>query len=136
MFRMNKESEEILEGGSLNKRQLAAQKRQKVYKYILEHSDVNECKQLAEAAGYDMSSPYSDEYQSGSQFISSLIRNGYIDKEVGRDGEIYFYIGGKETVEAETPVKTSPAVEEAKNILEDAIDKLLANTIIYLYIPR
>lgn len=111
MFRMNKETKEKLEGGTLNKRQMAYAKRQLVYQCIL-NSNPRTNKELAEAAGYDMSDWYSDDYAKGAAFISNLIRDGYIEKTLGKDGEIYFYIGSKESVEADAPVTTTPIESE------------------------
>ncbi len=106
MFRMNKSSQEILDEGNLNKYQLAAHKRQLVYKAILDNPYIMENKQLAEAAGYDMSDWTADSYTKGSAFIQNMLRQGYIEKHLGKDGQEYFYITSKEKVDAESPTKT------------------------------
>lgn len=100
MFKLTTKSKEILEGGSLNKRQLAHIKRQKVYKYIIEHPDVGTNAELATAAGYNMGVIGSSEYQSGSSFISKMIRDGYIQKETVH-GITCFYISNKEPIESD-----------------------------------
>lgn len=105
MFKMNKSSIEILKEGNLNKYQAAAHKRQLVYKAILEDSSITENKQLAEAAGYNMSNWMADEYTKGSAFIQNMLRQGYIEKHRGKDGQDYFYITNKEEVISDSAPK-------------------------------
>lgn len=105
MFKMNKSSIEILKEGNLNKYQAAAHKRQLVYKAILEDPSITENKQLAEAAGYNMSNWMADEYTKGSAFIQNMLRQGYIEKHRGKDGQDYFYITNKEEVISDSAPK-------------------------------
>lgn len=125
MFRMNKQTKDLLEGRSLNKRELAAAKRQLVYKYILEHPDVGSNVELATAAGYNMNVVMSNEYLAGMSFISNMIRKGYIEKE-NTHGMTCFYIGSREEVTCVESIhkhSTAEAVEEAKKILEEEMDE-------------
>lgn len=104
MFRMTTKTKEILEGGGLSKRQLAAKKRQLVYEYILKHPDAGSNVELAKAAGYNMDLIASPEYQNGSHFIWKMIKDGYIQKETSH-GMTCFYLGDKEPVDIQSPAK-------------------------------
>lgn len=104
MFKMTTKTKEILEGGGLSKRQLAAKKRQLVYEYILKHPDVGSNVELAKAAGYNMDLIASPEYQNGSHFIWKMIKDGYIQKETSH-GMTCFYLGDKESVDIQSPAK-------------------------------
>lgn len=118
MFRMDNKTKEILSGsGWKSKREEFADKRQKVYHAIEENNNIKQNKDLAEAAGFDMSDCLSDEYHDGAQFISRMLRAGYIEKQLGKDGEIYFYITNKEPVlygEGKSQIKTVHIDEEIK----------------------
>lgn len=95
MFRMNDEDEKLLN----REHQTASARRQKIYKYIKEHPTASSNVELATAAGYDMNTVGSSEYLAGSNFVSNLIRKGYIDKCVDSDGA-RFYLTKKETAKA------------------------------------
>lgn len=104
MFKMTTKTKEILEGGGLSKRQLAAKKRQLVYEYILKHPDAGSNVELAKAAGYNMDLIASPEYQNGNHFIWKMIKDGYIQKETTH-GMTCFYLGDKEPVDIQSPTK-------------------------------
>lgn len=104
MFKMTTKTKEILEGGGLSKKQLAAKKRQLVYEYILKHPDAGSNVELAKAAGYNMDLIASPEYQNGSHFIWKMIKDGYIQKETSH-GMTCFYLGDKEPVDIQSPAK-------------------------------
>lgn len=115
MFKTTKATEKILEGGSLNKRELAAMKRQKVYDRIL-NGTVNSGKDLAEAAGYDMHDVFSSNYKRGSAFVHSLLKHGYIEKMRGRDGLDVFFIGSKEEVQSAPKASTVMPPKHVENL--------------------
>lgn len=128
MFRMDNKTKEILSLSSWkSKREEFANKRQKVYRAITENSNIKQNKDLAEAAGFDMSNSMSDEYHEGAQFISRMLRGGYIEKQLGKDGEIYFYVTNKEPVlygEGKSQIKVVHDDEEkAAELLQQEIEE-------------
>lgn len=128
MFRMDNKTKEIL--NPTGKEKTAAERRQLVYKAIIEDNTITENKKLAEAAGYDMSTYGTHDYFAGFNFINRTIRQGYIDKQIGRDGKEYFYITGKEPVlcndNFSTKVEKIP--EEPQSLIDarDAFAKEIA----------
>ena len=123
MFRMDKETKEKLERGLPNKRERAKLNRQSVYEAIAEDPFISGNKELAEKVGYDMDDCHSDSYRKGMNFINRLLRGGYIEKQIGRDGKEYFYNSSKEydnaTVTKEEPESLKEARENFAKELAD-----------------
>lgn len=134
MFRMSKETEEKL-GTSPLKRSRADFKarRQKVYSFILKNPGSHTNKELAEAAGFDMSCSLSDSYQRGAQFIIRMRNGGHIDSQDDRDepDKKLWYVTTKEKVDCSlfSPAKVIEEKHEEKEsegtreVVLDNVDK-------------
>lgn len=100
-------------------RKEGARRRQIVYTTILGNPDKKfTAKQLAEAAGYNMSAGTdSKEYKAGIAFIDNMQRHDYIAHDIptSRDGNSW-YVHGKEKVECEHLLKET---EPTTNGIED-----------------
>lgn len=121
----------------------AREKRQKVYKYIMEHPNVTQNKEIAAGAlGFDTSDSTTREYSRGVTYISDMIRKGFIAKHLNHDGEEVFYVTGKEPIEC-APVRTveeekperlyeyAERVKEAKEFLDEKIEEHVADNTTY-----
>lgn len=102
-------------------RKESAHRRQVVYATILgNQGNRYTAKQLAEAAGFDMSSIEGKDYKCGIAFIDNMQRSGYISHDIptSREGNEWF-INGKEKVDAEHLLRDT---ETTTSGIEDRAD--------------
>lgn len=103
-------------------RKEGARRRQRVYSTILGNPDKKfTAKQLAEAAGYNMSAGIeSKDYKAGISFIDNMQRSDYIAHDIptNRNGNMW-YVHGKEKIECEHLLKET---QPTTNGIEDCSD--------------
>ena len=135
MFRMSEETEKKLgfRNRTRRSRKDSAARRQKVYAYIIKNTDkAMSSKELAEAAGFDMSCSTSDSYQKGANFIYSMKMAGHIESQDDRynpdpKGPKLWYVTTKENVECS--LYTNPTIKEEKHEeIEEPRETILDDT--------